>query len=63
MDKDEILHFLQAHKDEFAQKYDITEIALFGSYAKGSNRLDSDIDIAIDMDKKTTLSYSDLKTF
>ena len=48
MNKDAILAYLKNHKDEFAQKYDIANIALFGSFARDENRDDSDIDIAID---------------
>jgi len=46
--KDAILVYLKNHKDEFAQKYHISNIALFGSFARDENRDDSDIDIAID---------------
>ena len=48
MNKDMILAYLKNHKDEFAQKYHIANIALFGSFARDENRDDSDIDIAID---------------
>ena len=44
----EIIEYLKAHKESFAQKYGISKIALFGSYARGENRPDSDIDIAIE---------------
>ncbi len=48
MTKNEIVNYLQAHKDEFAKKYQISKIALFGSYARGENRENSDIDVAIE---------------
>jgi len=48
MTQEEIIEYLKAHKDEFAKKYSISKIALFGSYARGENRPDSDIDIAIE---------------
>ena len=48
MKRDEILDYLTNHKDEFATKYQISKLALFGSFAKGENREGSDIDIAID---------------
>lgn len=47
MKKDEILAYLKSHKDEFSQRYKISQIALFGSFARDENREDSDIDIAI----------------
>lgn len=48
MKKDEILAYLKSHKEEFAQRYKISHVALFGSFARDENREDSDIDIAID---------------
>lgn len=48
MKKDEILVYLKNHKDEFAQKYKISQIALFGSFSKDENHDGSDIDIAIE---------------
>ena len=47
MKKDEILIYLKEHKEEFAKKYHISQMVLFGSFARGENRDDSDIDIAI----------------
>lgn len=44
----EIIGYLKRHKEEFRKKYDISKMALFGSYARGENRADSDIDIAIE---------------
>ena len=48
MTQKEIITYLKAHKALFAEKYGISKIALFGSYARGENRPDSDIDIAIE---------------
>jgi hypothetical protein len=48
MKKDEILNYLKNHKEEFAKKYQISKLALFGSFAKDENHEGSDIDIAID---------------
>ena len=48
MTKKEIINYLKLHKDEFFKKYKISKIALFGSYSRGENRPDSDIDIAIE---------------
>lgn len=48
MTKNEIINYLQTHKDEFARKYQISKIALFGSYARGENGEESDIDVAIE---------------
>ncbi len=48
MTKDEIISYLKEHKNEFAKKYKISKLALFGSYSRDENRDDSDIDIAIE---------------
>ena len=47
MTKRFILNFLSSHNAELAQKYGVTKIGLFGSYARGEEREDSDIDIAV----------------
>ena len=47
--KNDIIMFLQAHKDELAQRFGVVSIGLFGSYARGEAREDSDIDIAIEL--------------
>jgi predicted nucleotidyltransferase len=38
---------IMKYVEEVAKKYEIDAIILFGSYAKGNNTEDSDIDIAI----------------
>lgn len=48
MKKEQILEYLKNHKDKFLKKYQITKLTLFGSFAKDTNKEDSDIDIAID---------------
>ncbi len=48
MTKNEIINYLKKHKNDFAKKYQISALALFGSYSRDENREDSDIDIAIE---------------
>ncbi len=48
MTKNEIINYLKEKKENFSDKYDISELILFGSYAREENLEDSDIDIAID---------------
>ncbi len=49
MNKDIILNYLKKHKNEFMEKYNVEKIGLFGSYARGEAREDSDIDIFVRM--------------
>ena len=48
MNKEQVLDFLKVHKEEFSKKYQISDMALFGSLARGDEKLGSDIDIAIE---------------
>jgi len=48
MTKKEIVNYLKAHKSEFEKKYSISNLTLFGSYAREENNENSDIDIAIE---------------
>lgn len=47
MDKREALKIANQYIDTLSTKYIITQAFMFGSYAKGTNHEDSDIDIAI----------------
>lgn len=51
MKKSEILLFLEKNKSEIQEKYHITKIGLFGSYAKNLENEESDIDIIVDGNK------------
>jgi len=42
MTKEAIINYLTSHKKEFAQKYNIEKIGLFGSYARGEAEENSD---------------------
>jgi predicted nucleotidyltransferase len=48
MTKENILEFLEQNKKNFLNKYQISNIALFGSYARDEEHKESDIDIAIE---------------
>ena len=58
-----ILNFLKEHKDELEEKYGLTKIGLFGSYAKGTATEHSDIDLVIVTEKKDFFLREDLKDF
>jgi len=48
VNKQEIIKFLGSHKQELYEKYGVTRIGLFGSYARGEAKEGSDIDIIIE---------------
>ncbi|HYS42855.1 MAG TPA: nucleotidyltransferase family protein [Geobacteraceae bacterium] len=52
MTREEIIRFLTAHKSELEDRFGVIKIGLFGSYARGDAREDSDIDVAVELDKE-----------
>ena len=46
-DMEDIIFKFQQHINSFVSEFNISLIYIFGSYAKGTNRKDSDIDIAV----------------
>jgi len=50
MNKQEIIEFLVSHKQELYERYGVTRIGLFGSYARDEAEEDSDIDIAVEIE-------------
>ena len=48
-DRNDIISFLKTHKDELEQRFGVVSVGLFGSYARGEAREDSDIDIAVEL--------------
>ncbi len=52
MTKSMILDYLRQHKSELNKKYGVSKIGLFGSYARNEANSNSDIDIAIEIDKE-----------
>ncbi len=58
--RDQILTFLSQNKKLFRDKYHIIRIGLFGSYARGDQNINSDIDLLIEFEEDTQDLY-DLK--
>ena len=60
-----IVKMLRLHDTDVRGKFKITEIGVFGSYARGEQREDSDIDILVEFEKgyKTFDNYMELKFF
>ncbi|QNL50952.1 nucleotidyltransferase family protein [Olivibacter sp. SDN3] len=51
-DKAQILTMLKAKKQELEKKYSLSELGLFGSYARGEQNDQSDIDILVDFNSR-----------
>ncbi len=49
---DQIIGAIKRRKSEFEQKYNIKGIGVFGSYIKGCQKQDSDIDIVVKLSKQ-----------
>jgi predicted nucleotidyltransferase len=58
--RDQILSFLAQNKKLFRDKYHIVRIGLFGSYARGEQNSESDIDLLVEFEENTQELY-DLK--
>ncbi len=54
---DKIMATLRAYKPELQKKYPISQIGVFGSYARGEATEKSDIDIAVDITGPMGLSF------
>ena len=55
--KEQILQILKSKKAEFEKKYPISELGLFGSYARGDYNENSDIDILVDFDGQVGIEF------
>jgi len=56
----EIKKRLQAQKPYLYEKYGVTEIGIFGSYVRGEQKSDSDIDILITLTDPPRIDLLDL---
>ena len=57
----EIKQILQAQKPYLYEKYGVTEVGLFGSYVRGEQRPDSDVDILIELTDPPRISLLGLE--
>lgn len=61
MNKDTIIKYLKDKKPSFEKEYGVIKIGLFGSYARGKNHHDSDIDIVVELRKPDLLTLVGIK--
>lgn len=58
--RETILEALRDLKPELVTKYKLRSIALFGSYARGEQTSESDVDVLVDVDPVIGLGFVDL---
>jgi predicted nucleotidyltransferase len=51
---------LEKHKNRLIDKYGLSQLAIFGSYARSQQRENSDVDILVDFNKPIGLEFIDL---
>jgi predicted nucleotidyltransferase len=61
----DILHILKNNKKTLSEKYGVTDIAVFGSYARNEHKGKSDIDIFVELKPRfrTFDNFMDLKFY
>jgi predicted nucleotidyltransferase len=55
--RDQILTFLSQNKKLFRERYHVIRIGIFGSYARGEQNLNSDIDLLVEFEENTQDLY------
>ncbi len=49
--KKDILNYLDIHRVDLRDRFGVVKIGLFGSFSRDEQRIDSDIDLAIELEK------------
>jgi len=57
---EEVLRILREARPDLARDFGIKRLALFGSYARGDQRDDSDVDVLVEVDPSIGLEFVDL---
>ena len=55
--KDEILSLLKESRAEFESRFKVRKLALFGSYSRGDQSAESDVDILVDLPPSVGLEF------
>jgi len=55
--RDQILNFLSQNKKMLRERYHIIRIGLFGSYARGEQKIKSDVDLLVEFEENTQDLY------
>ncbi|MFZ3073479.1 MAG: nucleotidyltransferase family protein [Thermodesulfobacteriota bacterium] len=60
---EELRETIKQHKPELEQKYKVKNIAIFGSYARGEETEESDVDILVEFDEPVGLLFVHLADY
>ena len=55
--REDILNLLSKNKHRLENQFKVRRMALFGSYARGDQQSDSDVDILVDIDPSVGLDF------
>ncbi len=55
--KEQIIKTLASNGPELQSRFKVRKMALFGSYARGDQKADSDVDILVDVDPSIGLDF------
>lgn len=62
MGKSEILAILRTYKEQYAEKYGIVSLGVFGSAARDTAGEDSDVDVVVHLAKPDLFSMAGIKS-
>jgi predicted nucleotidyltransferase len=62
INQDQILNYLSSNKQDISQKYNLTKLGIFGSYARNEQTLESDLDLLVEFEENTP-DLADKKDF
>ena len=57
---EEIKRILEEHKEEICKRYGVVILGIFGSYARGEHKKNSDIDILVEIERPIGLKFFEL---
>ena len=57
LNREQVVAYLREHRERFRRKYHIRRMALIGSFARNEQRLQSDLDLLVDIEPGTPGIY------
>jgi predicted nucleotidyltransferase len=54
INQDQILNYLSLNKHDITQRYNLTKLGIFGSYARNEQTQTSDLDLLVEFDENTS---------